>query len=202
MRPVFTFNAGLAHLLAGQDKEALRFIQLAIASGLPESLAPVADALAHLAMSEGRYIDLARHITGTASPAERAAGAAQAVRSFCAALSDPSRKATAIAALRAFQDRLAAHLLTQIASKRLVVWYTRLNALDLAYETANSALDRLAQSDRVGMAWGIIWTPVMREFRRDARFQALVERLALTEYWPQYGPPDHCELREGRLLCS
>jgi hypothetical protein len=54
----------------------------------------------------------------------------------------------------------------------------------------------------VGTAWGILWIDEMRPFRQDARFQTFVERLGLMEYWTQYGAPDHCELRDGRLLCS
>ena len=189
-------------MLAGRNQEARRLIQLAIATGLPECLEPVSDALAHLAMLDGRSNDVTRHITATLSPPERAAGASDAVRSFCAALSEPSCNARAIAALQAFQNRLAADVATQIASKRLAVWYTRLNALDLAYHAANCALDRLVKSEKVGMAWGILWTPLMYAFRRDARFQAFVERLGLMEYWAQYGPPDKCELRDGRLICS
>jgi hypothetical protein len=53
----------------------------------------------------------------------------------------------------------------------------------------------------VGMAWGILWIEQMGAFRRDARFQAFVERLGLVDYWSQYGPPDNCELRNGRLIC-
>jgi TolB-like protein len=202
LKPPFTFTAGVSNLLADRNKEALRLIQLAIAHGLPESLEPVADALAHLAILDGRYIDAARLITGTLSAAERAAGAVDAVRCFCDALSEPSRNSAAIAALRAFQDRLPEDGLNQIVSKRLIVWYTRLNALDFAYQVANDALDRLVPYEMIGSAWGILWTPAMRAFRRDARFQTFIERLSLMRYWSQYGPPDDCELRDGRLVCS
>jgi hypothetical protein len=41
----------------------------------------------------------------------------------------------------------------------------------------------------------------MRDFRRDARFLPLTERLGLIEYWKEHGPPDNHELRNGKLIC-
>ncbi len=61
--------------------------------------------------------------------------------------------------------------------------------------------EALAVAGMVGTAWGILWIEEMRAYRRDARFQAFVERLGLVDYWSQYGPPDNCELRNGRLIC-
>jgi hypothetical protein len=29
----------------------------------------------------------------------------------------------------------------------------------------------------------------------------LVTRLGMMDYWKQYGPPDDCDLRDGRLTC-
>ena len=48
---------------------------------------------------------------------------------------------------------------------------------------------------------GAYWLPEMRPFRRDLRFQAFVTRLGLMEYWKQYGPPDDCDLNDGKLTC-
>jgi hypothetical protein len=41
----------------------------------------------------------------------------------------------------------------------------------------------------------------MAEFRRDARFPALVERLGLPAYWAVTGPPDGCAVGEGKIRC-
>jgi hypothetical protein len=41
----------------------------------------------------------------------------------------------------------------------------------------------------------------MRPFRRDPRFQPLVTHLKLMDYWKQYGPPDDCDLKDGKLQC-
>jgi hypothetical protein len=41
----------------------------------------------------------------------------------------------------------------------------------------------------------------MLPFRQDARFQALCRRMALFDFWEVNGPPDHCELSAGTLVC-
>ena len=43
--------------------------------------------------------------------------------------------------------------------------------------------------------------PEMKAFRQDPRFQALATRMGLMEYGQQHGPPDGCELRDGKLIC-
>jgi hypothetical protein len=43
--------------------------------------------------------------------------------------------------------------------------------------------------------------PETRAFRKDSRFQALVTRLGLMDYWKQYGSPDDCDLRGKTLVC-
>jgi hypothetical protein len=80
-------------------------------------------------------------------------------------------------------------------------WCAMLGALDPAYEVVNDGLDNLQRSGAIGGTWGGLWLPEMRSFRRDPRFQALADRLGLMEYWKQYGPPDDCELRDGKLIC-
>ena len=60
---------------------------------------------------------------------------------------------------------------------------------------------RLDKSGTGGTDWIEVWRPEMRPFRQDARFQAFVTRVKLPDYWMQYGPPDACELRDGKLTC-
>ncbi len=52
------------------------------------------------------------------------------------------------------------------------------------------------------IAIGSMWSPEMRPFRQDPRFQGLVERLGLIEYWKQSGPPDDCTLGGTKLSCN
>jgi len=53
-----------------------------------------------------------------------------------------------------------------------------------------------------GAAWSFLWIPELRPFRLDPRFQVLVGRLKLFEYWRRYGPPDGCKLDGGALSCA
>jgi TolB-like protein/tetratricopeptide (TPR) repeat protein len=201
LTPVYTFYVGIAKASVGQYTEALQWIRRSIADGLPESAGPVSDVLAHLAQQQRRYDAALGHMMNALSPAWRAAGGAGVVRLFYSALAQPSGNKAAVAALRGLETGLRTEDFGQVDSKRLIMWYTNLGALDLAYEAADHALERFALLGTVGIAWGVLWIDEMRPFRRDARFQAFVERLGLMEYWNQYGPPDNCELLDGRLIC-
>jgi TolB-like protein len=70
-------------------------------------------------------------------------------------------------------------------------------ALDELYGLSNRALDNRSAAP-FPILW---WSPEMRPFRRDARFQRLVSRLGLIDYWKQYGPPDDCDLHGDVLVC-
>lgn len=78
--------------------------------------------------------------------------------------------------------------------------YALIDALDTAYDAVNRCFDQAAPDGRYGnaLSW---WTPELRAFRADPRFQALVTRLNLMEYYQQYGPPDDCDLKDGKLIC-
>ncbi len=85
--------------------------------------------------------------------------------------------------------------------KRLILWYTRLGALDLAFDLAERSLDVYGREEHVGGAWGVLWVPEMQPFRDDPRFQHFASRLRLIEYWSEYGPPDGYAL-SGSMLRS
>ena len=201
LTPVYTFYVGIAKARVGQYAEALEWIRRSVADGLPETAGAVSDVLAHLAQLEQRYEEALGYTMNGLSPAWRAAGAVEAVKLFYSALVQPSANEAAVAALQRLEVGLRVEDLGQIDRKRLILWYTKLGALDFAYEAAGRALRHYALSGMVGTAWGILWIDEMRAFRRDVRFQAFVERLGLMDYWNQYGPPDHCDLRNGRLVC-
>ena len=54
---------------------------------------------------------------------------------------------------------------------------------------------------RGGRTGSGLWVFWMRPFRQDLRFQAFATRLGLMEYWQHYGPPDDCDLKDGKLTC-
>jgi hypothetical protein len=76
-----------------------------------------------------------------------------------------------------------------------------LGDLDLAFDSANRWLDRFARSGTIGTAWGVLWMPELRPFRRDPRFQAVAARLKLFDYWKLYGPADDSDTAHDRIVC-
>jgi hypothetical protein len=78
-------------------------------------------------------------------------------------------------------------------------WYT-VSVTWIAPSTRRSAR-WIDSSSGTAVAWTAVWLPEMRPFHRDPRFQTFCQRLGLFDYWNTYGPPDNCELREGRLVC-
>jgi tetratricopeptide (TPR) repeat protein len=201
LAPPFALNVAAQKMLGGDDPGALRWIESAIANGVPRSIGPVVDMLEQIARRQGRYADAGRCVTDALSPAMRAAGGAAAVKALFAALSDASCTANAIAMLQSWEGNLRIEEFDLRTAQRLMRWYTLLDAVDFAYNAGLRALDRAALGGTVGMAWGMLWTPEMRRFRRDPRFQSFVARLGLIKYWEQCGPPDGSELRDGLLVC-
>ncbi len=118
-----------------------------------------------------------------------------------AALADPTKKPAARQALASLVRRIGAEHLDANLAKQLIVAFTQIGALDEAYDLANRSLDGFMRSGSVGSAWGALWLPEMGPFRSDARFQMFVTRLRLIDYWKQHGPPDDCELKDGKLTC-
>jgi hypothetical protein len=84
----------------------------------------------------------------------------------------------------------------------LMHWAVLLGDLDLAFHIGHRSLDHFEREQAVPVITFVpqLWLPEMQPFRRDPRFHELIaQRLNLMEYWKEYGPPDGCELRDGRL---
>ena len=79
--------------------------------------------------------------------------------------------------------------------------YALLSALDEAYALANQCLDRMAPGAVMDRSTTVLWSSWLRPFRQDPRFQAFATRMGFMEYWQQYGPPDDCDLKDGKLTC-
>ncbi len=160
------------------------------------------DIYAQLALRAGRFSNAAEHLDSSLSSQVRAAGGAEAVAKFCAAIESTVHADAANLALDRLERALQPLELDQPMRKRVILWRTMLGNLDAAYAMLDLSLDHFAQAGTVGSAWGFLWLPEMRPFRRDARFQQFVSRLRLIGYWREYGPPDGCELRGEALLCG
>jgi hypothetical protein len=83
---------------------------------------------------------------------------------------------------------------------QLIAWYTMLDALPSAHDLADRVLEHAARTDTMGMLLTWLWHPELRPFRQEARFERLIGRLGLMDYWRVHGPPDGYQLEGGRLV--
>jgi hypothetical protein len=136
-------------------------------------------------------------MTSGLGPTFIAAGGARAMELFCCALEEPMHRAAAIDALRSAIERIPEARLGPIEWNRLIPCFVMLDALDDAFRLLNSTLDRFANHSMVCVFGGGAWTREFREFRKDPRFQDLIRRTRLLDYWRCHGPPDCHELVNG-----
>ena len=197
-------GVAVAQIILGQDSDALASVQLAVDLGMPRSTPPLPFIESAIAMNAGRHAEAAEHMSTVLPPEIRAAGGDVVVRLLYAAAAGAVERGSAIEALQALRAGAARAAMARPVMMMLSInWFTRLGALDLAYDLALATLDEF---ESTGVLSGTIhvatyWLPEMRPFRQDARFQGVVTRLGLMEYWGQYGPPDDCDLQDGTLIC-
>jgi TolB-like protein len=202
---VVAMIAAILHSAAGHDSEALKYAGLARDMGLPEGA--TVGIYAASARRAGRYAEAADLLTAEISPDPDSVRAAEVVKLVYAALADPSRRSAALAArprlypehggLKPVNSSTALN-----ACMDSVTDYVLLGAVDVAYSLTDQCLNEEPLEAAVpGSATSFLWTPEMRSFRQDKRFQSLVTRLGLMEYWKQYGQPDDCDLKDGLFSC-
>jgi TolB-like protein len=194
----------LAEVFLGQDSDALTSVQLAVDLGMPRSTPPLPFLECAIAMNAGRHAEAAGHMNTFLAPEIREAGGERVIQFIYAAAAGDAERSAAIEALRTLRAGAArVEMARPIMIMLSINWFTRLGALDLAYDLALATLDEFESSGVLSGAIHVAayWLPEMRPFRRDARFQEVVTRLGLMEYWQQYGPPDNCDLTAGALIC-
>jgi TolB-like protein len=196
---------GRTHSTSGLDNEALRYANLASDLGFPKSL--LVDVYARAALRAGRYAE-AGDLIAAALPADPdSVRAGEIVKLAYAALADPGKRSAALAArTRLYPERGKSvptnSALALNACMTSVHSYVLLAALDAAYELIDQCLNRQPPKAAVpGVAAETVWSPEMRPFRMDPRFQALAKRIGLMEYWQQFGAPDDCDLKDNKLTC-
>jgi TolB-like protein/DNA-binding winged helix-turn-helix (wHTH) protein/Tfp pilus assembly protein PilF len=194
-----------ADLALGLDAEAARLSELAVEIGRPRVGSQFL-AYADLAARKGQYAEAAARALQAlpAQPTALRGDGGEALKLFYGALADPTRAPAARRALQALMPQLLSETIDPRISSYFVIALTRLDALDSAYELANGLVaggKRLHISARGDLDLACLWFPEMRRFRQDPRFQDLVTRLKLIDYWKQFGPPDNCELQGDKLFC-
>ena len=109
-------------------------------------------------------------------------------------------RSNAVQALDAFASAVPAEQIGPELSMHVLAWYTMLGELDRAFGFVERVPRHALPRQTLGFFLPWIWLPELLAFRKDTRFQELVRRFALIDYWKQYEPPDECNLRGDRLI--
>jgi len=188
--------------LLGLDAQAVKYANLAVAVGVPPTVVPLPQIYAYAAVRGARYTEAADRMVETLADPLRDAGGTEVMRLIYSALADPTRKPAARVALQELVHKLGASNIEPNSRKDFIIAFVALDALDQAYALSTQLVDEFKRSGTGGgPGWGYLWLPQMRPFRQDPRFQEFVSRLNLIDYWKHYGPPDDCDLNDGKLTC-
>jgi TolB-like protein/DNA-binding winged helix-turn-helix (wHTH) protein/Tfp pilus assembly protein PilF len=195
-------NMAEIYSVAGNDPEALKFADLATKLGAPSL--NFASIRARAALHAGLYAESEKYLLGDTDSTDPDEGRMVEVAKLAfAALVDPSQRAAALAARarlyphgETFSTAAAAGLCAKSARA-----YVLFGAIDMAYDLENQCLDQMSPGIGTSAGGFYLWTPEMRRFRHDRRFQALCARLGFMPYFEKYGPPDLCNLKQGKLTC-
>jgi TolB-like protein len=192
------------HSFAGRDEEALRYADFAVGQGWLVDVVPVPLIRAQAAQRSGRYPEAAQNMIKALPPQVRSAGGEELVRLIYTALAEREQSPAAIAAIsRLMSERTAQTVNTLHLPMLLLHWTVVLGDFDLAFLIANRTLDQFELQGAIPVIDFLsqLWLPELRAFRQDLRFQVFATRLGLMEYWQQYGSPDDCEVKDGKLIC-
>jgi TolB-like protein len=199
--PFMSMAAAAWPSLAGDDAEALRFANLAIALGGSPDVQPLPMVFANAALRAGRTGEAAAHIVRTVPADVAAENPAELIGRILAGATDAGQRSGALEALRDLRSRapgpqgMDSPLMTLLTAQ----WYTMLGDLDAAYDVASRNLERFLDEGLIGIVWGGLWAPEMLPFRSDPRFMTFVRRLGLVDYWRHSGAPDGYDLEDGVL---
>jgi adenylate cyclase len=189
--PILAANLANTYLLRNENEQAVRYSKLASELGLSSANKGVA---AMVALREKRY-DIARR--EFESQDHLPDGLRPLIGYWIDAIVDPSKRPETIARMRSLDPKIA-------KQTELLMPYLELGQTDLVYKIMFESLaaDRMAWVND----WDIMnaWSPESVAFRQDPRFQELVSKMGLVDYWKQYGYPDHCNAGAGdvAIVCA
>jgi len=182
----------------GNDGDALKFADLSAELGGSD----MPDVRAAAAVRRGDYSAAIDYWSRWNPALIRDGGGAAVLRLVFSAQSGTTNRAAAREALEAFVSSLQRDEDRATFAPFEIRFSSMTDGLDRAYAIANQLVDGAARSGTVNVgSLFSMWGPETRPFRRDPRFQRLVTRLGLIDYWLQYGPPDDCDLKSGKLAC-
>jgi adenylate cyclase len=193
-------NLATTESLLGDDAAALQFVGLSEQLGDQRAESADPGVRARAAARGGRYDEAAMWATRALPDSVRNAGGGRVMQGVYAALADPAKRPAARRALQEFVPRVIDAPDLRLAGMVFVAAFTMIGDLDGAYALADRLANRFPHAQNITLS-GDVWTPEMRAFREDSRFQALMARVQLPGYWMQYGPPDGCDFTADRLTC-
>ena len=202
----------LNHAARGFDAEARKYVQLALDLGMSPNEEGVGGATQLGLLRSKQYYEAGERMASViplnqANPEQ--ARTAEIIRVSHAALADPTKRPEALTTYRRLYPPAASsarrpapqHNQPVIICVGGVHGFALLGELDVAYELANHCFDAGATTAFASSS-ARIWIPEMRPFRQDPRFHAYLARFGdLMAYYEKYGPPDDCDLRDGKLMC-
>ena len=199
------------HAQAGHDLEAAKYAVAAVDLGFPKENFLLSATYELIALRAKRYGDAAEFAAKALDVRDPdQARTAEVARLVYAALADPSQRNAALAARARLYPKSgtaaaagAGHTDFNLCGKS-GYYYALMAANDVSYELLNECVDIWASGEARVFVRGIVnwFTPELRAFRQDPRFQAVEARLGLLEVWQRYGPPDDCDLKDGKLTCQ
>jgi TolB-like protein len=190
-----------ANSLMGFDDAALRYAGTATELGYPAEVAPLPEVRADAALRAGKFADAAQSLAPVLPVNIQAIGGREVVYQVFNAFADSKRRPAAVAALDALLAKVDVTAIDAYTIGTFMMSYTKLGSLDRAFAIGNQWLAHQRSRGLVGPGWAVIWKPELRPFRQDPRFLAFATRLGFMDYWKEYGPPDDCDLQDGKLTC-
>jgi TolB-like protein len=180
---------------------AARYADLAVGLGMQRNAGPLPIVRLYVALRRGQQHDVisaAHEVVKQLLPTCAESGL-RAIEGIAAVHADPGLAAAALEALHKLVSALDSPQIGPVLGIQIVAWYTMMGAVNHAYEFAHRAIDTAQSLNTMGLLLTWLWHPELEPFRRDKRFEAFVARLAMMEFWQDFGPPDGCEIRDGRL---
>jgi TolB-like protein/DNA-binding winged helix-turn-helix (wHTH) protein len=189
--------------LLGRDAEALRFMKLHDELGGGGQTIGNVLVYTRAAARAGHYQEAIDHSAGALPESLSNVDGVPLMKIFYSGLADPAQNAAARRAFQSLVPRLESSQIDGQVRGFFVQALTMLGALDAAYDLASRSVAEGVHVGMVGSRFYLadFWLPEMRPFRRDARFNALIQRVRLIAFWDKYGPPDGCEVQDGQLYC-
>ncbi|QGN55044.1 winged helix-turn-helix domain-containing protein [Novosphingobium sp. Gsoil 351] len=194
----------LARALCAADiDETEYYLELALARGQPEARPPVEIMRFEIALARRRFPEAAAALTTWAERELKVRGAGLAMNDAVLAMqeSDRSGGAAKVADLVLAADRAGTLWAHPGTPGLLLTMQERLGDREGAYVTAHRLVEHWHQSGR--MPTGSITSLLigdLADFRRDTRFQTIVEGLGLIPCWTVHGPPEGHRMDNGRLI--